>query len=910
MLKTLVFYGPQTVHVNASLGHDYAMHPSIVIVAKPGNVRLATKESASVLNVSSPQLTLEIDKATAAITFRKPDGTIITREQSDGSWLKRRTIAHAPTYEVKQTFALSADESLYGLGQYNDPYMDYRGQKVLLVQTNIGIVVPMLLSTRRYGLLWDTYSKGTFEDDSTGASFWWESAPSGIDYYFIAGADSDDVIRGYRDLTGAAPLPPKSAFGLFMSKERYKTQQELIEVAKRFREAHFPLDYIVQDWQYWGGNDGTWSGMTWDKERYPNPRELTRTLHEDLHVKLMNSIWPSIGNDTELAHELDAKGLRFAPLHWISKQARVYDAFSREGREIYFKHIKRGLLDAGVDALWMDGTEVEVGGACHDPVEVEADIKGLGSNAMGDFTRYLNVYSLMTTKGTYEGQRATSNKRIFTLTRSAWAGQQRYAAVPWSGDTTASWTTLRNQIAGGINVAMAGLPYWTQDTGGFFVNFPDGERNPEYRELFTRWHQFAIFNPIYRIHGTNIEREPYVFKTLEPAVYASLLHAAQLRYRLLPYIYGLAWQSTANGYTLMRGLPMDFPDDHSARKIADEFTFGPAFLVHPITRAMYHVGNPPPVTVPTQVLRTPAGEPGVAVEYFADTSLKHSASKSIDARIEHTWAGPPLANPPAGLKDLNDFSARWQGFLLPPEDGEYEFTVEGDDGFRLWLDGNLVIDEWANGPMRPKLAKVFLRKDRPAALRLEYFQGRLARGLRFAWRTPSEQRDLQTHKPKFDNSVKTYLPQGAQWYDFWTGTFHSGGQWVTQRHTLDTFPLFVRAGSIVPIGPVLQYATEPSDDPYEIRIYGGADARFTIFEDDGETYAYESGRYATYDLVWNEARRVFTVSDRMGSFPAPARHRRFDVVLIEPGDESAGKSRLTKKSIDYQGTSVRVNFAR
>ena len=312
------------------------------------------------------------------------------------------------------------------------------------MQTNIGIVVPFVVSTKRYGILWDIYSKMTFKDDASGATLWAESAPAGVDYYFVAGDTMDGVIAGYRSLTGAAPMFPKAAFGLFMSKERYKTQDRLIEVARTFRKEGFPIDYIVQDWQYWGGDrDGTWSGMIWDQERFPDPAALTKTLHDELHMKLMNSIWPSVGNDTALAHELDAKGLRFEPLHWISKRARIYDAFSPEGRAIYFKHIKKGLLDVGVDALWMDGTEVEVGGACHDPAEVERDIKNLGRNALGDFTRYLNPYTLMTTKGTYEGQRATGDKRVFTLTRSAWAGQQRYAALPWSGDTSASWETLR-----------------------------------------------------------------------------------------------------------------------------------------------------------------------------------------------------------------------------------------------------------------------------------------------------------------------------------------------------------------------------------------------------------------------------------------------------------------------------------
>ncbi len=474
--KNVIFYGPRIVRVNANLGQPHTTQPSLVIVAPPSPPAFTLGDSPDSLVIASAALRVVVDKKSGAVAFFGADGKEITRERTERpSEIKEVTISGAPTYEVRHTFTLAPDESLYGLGQYNRPYMDYRGQEVLLVQTNIGIVVPFLISTKRYGILWDIYSKMTFKDDATGATLWAESAPAGVDYYFIAGDTMDGVIAGYRGLTGAAPMFPKAAFGLFMSKERYKTQDRLVEVVRNFRREGFPIDYIVQDWQYWGGDkDGTWSGMIWDKERFPDPTGLTTTLHSELHVKLMNSIWPSVGNDTALAHELDAKGLRFGPLHWISKRARIYDAYSPEGRAIYFKYIKQGLLDVGVDALWMDGTEVEVGGACHDPAGVESDIKNLGANALGDFTRYLNPYSLVTTQGTYEGQRATGNKRVFTLTRSAWAGQQRYAAAPWSGDTTASWQTLHDQISGGLNVAMAGLPYWSQDTGGFFVNYPNG----------------------------------------------------------------------------------------------------------------------------------------------------------------------------------------------------------------------------------------------------------------------------------------------------------------------------------------------------------------------------------------------------------------------------------------------------
>jgi len=910
LVKNVLFYGPEIMRVSVNAGETFAPQPSLAVIAQPAAVPFEMKDEPATLTIVSAKLRIAVNKETGALTFLRPDGGEITRERTDNpAEIKKVTIAGGPTYEVKQTFILSPDESLYGLGQYNNRYMDYRGQQVLLVQTNIGIVVPLLVSTRRYGIMWDIYSKTVFKDDANGASFWSESAPQGIDYYFIGGADMDSVMAGYRELTGAAPMFPKAAFGLFMSKERYKTQDELLEVVRKFREDGFPLDYIVQDWQYWGGDkDGTWSGMIWNKERFPNPEALTKALHDELHVKLMNSIWPSVGNDTELARELDEKGLRFEPLHWISKKARIYDAYSPEGRAIYFKHIKKGLLDAGVDALWMDGTEVEVGTACHDPNRVEADIKSLGRNALGDFTRYLNPYSLETTKGTYEGQRATSDKRAFTLTRSAFIGQQRYAAAPWSGDTMASWKTFRDQIAGGINVGLAGLPYWTQDTGGFFVpgNFRTGTvMNAEYRELFARWHQFAIFNPIYRIHGTNIDREPYRFRESNPEFYKSLRDAAALRYALLPYIYSLAWRTTNQGYTMMRGLPMDFPDDKQARRIDDEFLFGPAFLVHPITTSFLQA-DAPAVTVPAEALQTPDGKPGIAVQYFRGTNFDAPASQTVDPKVDYTWPGPPLTDWPAGLTGGDKFSGRWEGAVVAPEDGEYEIGVEGDDGFRLWLDGKLVVDDWRSRPRTYKGVKLNLRKGQKLPVKIEYYQDSRDRLLRLAWRTPSE---MASPVNQVASSVETYLPAGAEWFDFWSNERLAGGQTVSRACPLDILPLYVRAGSIVPMGPTVQYATEKPDAPYEIRIYPGADATFTIYEDDNETYGYERGQRATYELSWSDKTRTLTVGERKGTFPGMVKARQLNVVLASPGKNGGLTQPEGAKSVTYVGRPLQVKFA-
>jgi alpha-D-xyloside xylohydrolase len=573
---------------------------------------------------------------------------------------------------------------------------------------------------------------------------------------------------------------------------------------------------------------------------------------------------------------------------------------------IYFKHVKWGLLDVGVDALWMDGTEVEVGGAAHDPGQVEADIKHLGANAMGDFARYLNVYSLLTTRGVYEGQRAAKDrggKRVFTLTRSAWAGQQRHAAMPWSGDTTASWATLRAQIAGGLNVAMAGLPYWTQDTGGFFVNFQEGERNPTWRELYARWNQFSIFNPVYRIHGADVAREPYLFKDMDPAVYGSLRRAAELRMRLLPYLYGMAWRTTHEGYTMMRGLAMDFPDQAALRKVDDTYMFGPAFLVQPITRPMFHPVPPPPATVPPTQLRTPDGDKGLVLEYFEGINFDKPASRTVDTVIDHHWPDPPLGSIPPGLASLNRFSARWTGQLIALENGEHEIGVEGDDGFRLWLDDRLVVDDWAIGGARFRGHRMTLQAGQTLKVRIDFYQEAGNRLLRLAWRTPSQQRELAELQRQLDQRQATLLPAGGDWVDFWTGQRHPGGHRVERDYALDEFPLFVRAGAIVPLGPVVEHTGQRPDAPWEIRVYPGADASFTLYEDDGETYAYEHGERATTALRWDDAGRTLHIGARQGRYRGMVMRRELRVRVMASPDQTE-----QTKTLQYQGRALTLHF--
>jgi alpha-D-xyloside xylohydrolase len=908
--KSVIFYGPDTVRVNANLGENHWTSPSIVVVGKPDRVAFELQDHADTLTIKSARLRIAIDRKTGALSFMDGAGRLYTRESEQPQSVKPVEIAGAPSYEVENRFTLKPDEAIFGFGYTDSDAVNRRNQDLLLVQTNLGIIIPVMMSSERYGILWDTYSKMRFHDGPDGARLWAESAPGGVDYYFMGGRSLDDVVGEYRRLTGAAPMYPKQAFGLFMSKERYPTQQRIVEVAETFRKERFPLDYIVQDWQYWGSDkDGSWSGMRWDPVRYPDPAGMTDRLHK-LNLKLMVSIWPSVGNDTELARELDQHGLRFKPLHWISQKARVYDAFSPLGRQIYFKHAKSGLFDKGVDALWMDGTEVEVGSAAWDAAQNEADIKGLGNNALGDFSRYLNPYTLLTTQGTYDGQRATSNKRVFTLTRSAWAGAQRTAAASWSGDIFANWDTLRKQVSGGVNVTVTGNPYWTQDTGGFFVarDFPGGEKDPAYRELFARWFQYGAFNPIMRVHGTDIEREPYIFKTLDPEVYKSLLDAARLRYRLLPYTYGLSARVTSDHYTLMRPLPMDFAEDKATYGINDAFMFGPSLLVHPVTRPMYRIQPPPPATIPADVLRTPDGQPGLAGQYFEGRNFEVPKGRVIDKVIDHSWPAPPLATIPAGLSRLDDFSARWTGSLEAPEDGEYEIGVEGDDGYRLTLDGAVVLERWENGGKRLASKRRVLRKGQRVNVTLEYYQATSDRSLRLAWRTPSALRALAENRPSIDASLRTYLPKGTAWYDFWTNQRHEGGQSVARDVPLDIVPLYVRAGAILPMGPALQYATEQPDAPYEIRIYPGADGSFTLYEDDNETYAYEKGQSASVALAWNDKAKTLAIGARKGSFPGMVKGRTLNLVLVDQANGKGIDTAQPNRTVRYDGKPMVVKF--
>ena len=411
-----------------------------------------------------------------------------------------------------------------------------------------------------------------------------------IDYYFIHGENLDDIIHGYREITGQAPMMPKWAMGLWQCRERYRTQDELLSVVKEFRERQIPLDNIVQDWFYW--KEDKWGSHEFDSTRYPDPDEMVKELHDKFNTHIMISVWPKFYVGTKHFNEFKEKGWLYmrnvekGQRDWVGPGyvSTFYDPYSEGARKLYWKQINEKLFSKGFDAWWLDCTEPDI----QSNLSRNETILRQGPTALGSAERYLNTYSLMNSKAVYEGQREVKpNQRVFILTRSAFAGQQRYSAATWSGDVAARWEDLKNQISAGLNFCLSGLPYWTTDVGGFAVEqryeHPDSANLEEWRELMTRWFQFGTFCPLFRVHGQFPYREMFYVAPVDHPAYKTMLAYDKLRYRLMPYIYSLTGMVTQNDYTIMRALIMDFGTDKNVFNIGDQFMFGPALLVNPVT---------------------------------------------------------------------------------------------------------------------------------------------------------------------------------------------------------------------------------------------------------------------------------------------------------------------------------------
>jgi len=495
-----------------------------------------------------------------------------------------------------------------------------------------------------------------------------------------------------------------------------------------------PLDGIIQDWQYWG-NNYLWNAMDFLNSEFPDGKKMADDVHAQ-NAHLIISIWASFGPKSKPYHDMDKKNMLFNISTWpesglekwppnmdYPSGVRVYDAYNPEARDIYWKYANEGLFSKGIDGWWMDSTEPDYLSIKPEDYDTKT--------FLGSFRKVRNAFPLMTVGGVYDHQRmTTSDKRVFILTRSAFAGQQRYGANTWSGDTGSSWETLQKQIPAGLNFSLTGIPHWNSDIGGFFAGAYNkgkyqgaGAQNPQFQELYVRWVQFGTFNPMMRSHGTDIPREIYQFGKKGEPVFDAIDKFINLRYTLLPYIYSVSWDVSANQSTFMRALFMDFVNDKKAWTINNEYMFGKSILAAPVVKAQY--------------------TPEILVKVDEQSGWNKQDEKA------------------GGTEIAIDFTA--------------------------------------------------------------------------------------------EKAMQVYLPSGTSWYDFWTNEKFNGGQEITKKTTIDIMPLYIKAGAILPIGPKVQYATEKKWDNLEIRIYPGADGKFSLYEDEFDNYNYEKGKYTEIEFLWNDA---------------------------------------------------------
>ncbi|MCB0070324.1 MAG: DUF5110 domain-containing protein [Caldilineaceae bacterium] len=739
----LTVYAFGVVRVRFTRNPEFSRSASLMVVAQPdASIPFSVEEEVDRLCFATAELTIQIDRATGALTYRDRYGTRLTREPAgggksllpvdvavsvfddaavletgvgaDGVRVRAqnvRTVVDRQAYQATLAFDWAADEALYGLGSHEEGILNLRGQRQHLYQQNMKAVVPVLVSTRGYGILLECYSLMRFHDDEAG-SFLWADVVDELDFYFVHGPDFDRIVHHIRALTGAATMLPKWTFGYIQSKERYVEQAELLQVVREYRARRLPLDCIVLDWKSWTGD--LWGQKTLDPDRFPDPDGMTAALHA-LHARLMISIWPTMKAGGANWHEMSAHG------YLLGNQA-TYDAFNPAARACYWRQARDGLFAHGIDAWWCDCTE-PFEADWRGPVKPEPEER-LRIN-VDEAKRYLdpqfiNAYSLLHSEGIYAGQRAaTDRKRVLNLTRSAYLGQQRYGAITWSGDTAASWETLRRQIAEGLNFCATGLPYWTLDVGAFFVkrrpefwfwagDFEDGVDDLGYRELFLRWFQLGVFLPMLRAHGTDTPRELWRFGAPGEPVYDALVKFLHLRYRLLPYLYSLAGWTTQSAYTMLRLLAFDFRADPVTYDIRDQFMCGPALLVNPVTTPMHYAAGSTPVTgVPqSRPVYLPAGNDWV--DFWTDT--RHAGGQTITAAAPleivplfvRAGAIVPLAPPMQYVDELANPAIELH--VYPGRDGTFLLYEDAGDGYGYEAGEFSTIDiQWHDGTRRLRL---------------------------------------------------------------------------------------------------------------------------------------------------------------------------------------------------------------
>ncbi|MBN1184171.1 MAG: DUF5110 domain-containing protein [Bacteroidales bacterium] len=741
-------------------GNEYTKQ-SLSVIKTPQPTKFVISQNDDELSLKTESILVVLNLKNGGISFQTLSGKTLLVEKESGATFTDFNDVGIKTYSIGQSFILDEDETIYGLGILQNGKMSQRNQEVFMVQNNTWDFVTFFQSVKGYGLFWDNYSPTIFKDTTDETSFTSEVG-EGIDYYFMFGGNADGVIAQMRDLTGQVPMFPLWTYGYWQSKERYKSQDETVGVVKKYRELGVPLDGIIQDWRYWG-NNYLWNAMEFLNEEFYDPHKMIDDVHQ-MNAHIIISIWNSFGPKTKQYRELDSIGalldfrtwpesgsFKWPPNLDYPSGVKVYDAYNPAARDIYWKYLNDGIFSLGMDGWWIDSSEPDH----FHPKPSDFD----NQTYLGSFRKVRNAYPLMTVGGVYSNQRkASSDKRVFILTRSAFAGQQRYAANTWSGDVVASWDALRNQISAGLNFSLCGIPHWNSDIGGFFLwDYKNPLTNADYRELYVRWLQFGTFCPMMRSHGADAPREIYQFGQKGDNIYDAIEKYINLRYLLLPYIYSVSWDVTANQSSMMRALVMDFSDDKNTLDINNQYMFGKSILVCPITKALYN----------------------------------------------------------------NDNKANFS--LVKTEE--------------------------------------------------------------------------------------VYLPKGTDWIDFWTGEKNQGGQTIRKQAPIDIMPLYVKAGSILPIGPKVQYAEEKTWDGLEIRIYEGADGEFTLYEDENDNYNYEKGVYSTIRFTWNDAKKELTIADRKGSFPGMLTKRKFNIVKVSKSN-GLGDSVTTKydKTVDYNGSKTLVKL--
>jgi alpha-D-xyloside xylohydrolase len=600
-------------------------------------------------------------------------------------------------YTVGATFASPADEHYYGLGQNHEGFLDHRGHVVrcwadYLAPAAPSFCVPFLVTNKGYGLLWDNPSKTTIEPGFNEQTKWTSQVGDRVSFFVIAGNTADEIYAGYKLLTGPTHMLPKAAYGYIQCKQRYASQKEVLDVAQGYRDRHLPASVMVVDWFYF-----TKMGQfDFDPKFWPDPAAMNKQLHA-MGFETMISVWPRFVPEDRYYAELLKKGWLIHTADGTPIDGLPYDSAGSdidttnpEAAQWFWKTLHEDIISQGFDSLWAD--------------ETEPDLPPNGAYFhIGPGTQFFNVYPLFHTAALYDGFRKDEpGKRALILSRDAYIGAQRNGTIFWSSDIDPTWDTLRRQIPTGLDVAASGFTYWSNDTGGWqylpqthhpahapLLDPSDARTNvggyDDYPELYTRWFQYAAFLPIFRTHGSRPANEVWSYgKEAQPILEKYL----RLRYQLMPYIYSLGYQTWLTGAPFMRALPLDFPNDPKVAGLRDEYMFGPAFLVAPVT------------------------EQGAA-------------------------------------------------------------------------------------------------------------------------------------------SREVYLPAGTDWYNYWTNELVKGGQTITVDAPIDTIPLFVRAGSIIPLGAPVE-STHQTQAIARIRVYPGADASFTLFSDDGTTYAYENGAGSITRLRWDD----------------------------------------------------------